>query len=118
AGREAAPGWGPGASRRRDATRGPFPPARTVTGERPMRGLKPSLALGTVAIISLSLWAGAAADRPGAAMADAAGRFLDALDDQKRDTATFEFDDAERLNWHFIPREREGLPIKQMIPEE
>jgi hypothetical protein len=83
-----------------------------------MRGLKPSLVLGTIGIISLALWAGAAVDRPGAAMATAAGRFLDALDDQKRDLATFDFDDAERLNWHFIPRERNGLPVKQMTPEE
>ena len=82
------------------------------------RGLKPSLALGSIGIISLSLWAGASVDRPGAAMATAADRFLDALDDEKRDVATFEFDDAERLNWHFIPREREGLPVKQMSPEE
>ena len=83
-----------------------------------MRGLKPSLALGTIGIISLALWAGAAADRPGAAMATAAERFLDALDESKREIATFAFDDAERLNWHFIPRAREGLPVKQMTPEE
>ncbi|QDV35235.1 DUF3500 domain-containing protein [Tautonia plasticadhaerens] len=83
-----------------------------------MRGLKPSLALGTIGIISLALWAGAAVDRPGSAMATAAERFLDALDDQKRDLATFDFGDPERLNWHFIPRERDGLPVKQMSAEE
>ncbi|MEW4570012.1 DUF3500 domain-containing protein [Tautonia sp. JC769] len=83
-----------------------------------MRGLKPSLALGTIGVISLALWAGAAADRPGAAMATAAERFLNALDDPNRELATFTFDDPERLNWHFIPREREGLPVKQMTPEE
>jgi hypothetical protein len=26
----------------------------------------------------------------------------------------FEFADAERLNWHFVPRERRGLPLKEM----
>jgi hypothetical protein len=24
----------------------------------------------------------------------------------------------ERLNWHFVPKERQGVPIKQMSPEE
>src|SRR5581483_10092592 len=26
--------------------------------------------------------------------------------------------DAERLNWHFIPRPRKGLPIKEMTPAQ
>ena len=28
--------------------------------------------------------------------------------------ASFGFDDAERLNWHFIPRERKGLPLREL----
>lgn len=28
--------------------------------------------------------------------------------------ASFKFDDAERLNWHFIPRERKGLPLRDL----
>ena len=79
-----------------------------------MRGIKPSLALGTFGIIGLALWAGAVVDRPGEAMAVAADRFLEGLDDEQKDAATFPFDDVERINWHFIPRERLGLPLKQM----
>ena len=29
----------------------------------------------------------------------------------------FGFDDAERLNWHFIPRERKGLPLRELEGE-
>ena len=51
-------------------------------------------------------------------MATAAGRFLAALDKEQAAKATFAFDAPERLNWHFIPRPRKGLPIKEMTPAQ
>ena len=48
-------------------------------------------------------------------MADAALAFLDALDEGQRSKARLDFaDESERTNWHYIPRERAGLPIKEM----
>ena len=48
-------------------------------------------------------------------MADAALAFLDALDEAQRSKARLDFaDESERTNWHYIPRERAGLPIKEM----
>ena len=48
-------------------------------------------------------------------MADAALAFLDALDESQRGKARLDFaDESERTNWHYIPRERAGLPIKEM----
>lgn len=47
-------------------------------------------------------------------MSDAAKNFLAALSDEQRAKANFELKDDERLNWHFIPKERKGLPIKEM----
>jgi len=32
--------------------------------------------------------------------------------------ATFKFDDAERVNWHFIPKERKGLPLLDMASQQ
>ena len=32
----------------------------------------------------------------------------------QRTQATFGYDDPERLNWHFIPRPRKGLPLKDL----
>ena len=49
-----------------------------------------------------------------AAMVSAASAFLSALTPEQRTRAVFALDDAERLNWHFIPRERRGLPFKEM----
>jgi uncharacterized protein DUF3500 len=52
----------------------------------------------------------------GLIMTETANRFLAALDSQQRAKATFKFDDEERLNWHFIPKERKGLPFREMSP--
>ena len=60
----------------------------------------------------------AVADETGSAMADAAGRFLAALDDTQRAKASFAFESPERTNWHWIPRERQGVPIKAMTSEQ
>lgn len=51
-------------------------------------------------------------------MREAALAFLSSLTAEQRKQATFAFDDAERFNWHFVPRERKGLPLKQMTPDQ
>lgn len=51
-------------------------------------------------------------------MAAAAKNFLVALTPEQRDKARFEFNTEERKNWHFVPRERKGLPIKEMTQEQ
>jgi hypothetical protein len=79
-----------------------------------MRGIKPSLALATVGVIGLALVASGFVDRSGNQMASAANRFLATLDDEAKSRAVFAFDSPERLNWHFIPRPRKGLPLKDM----
>src|SRR5690606_32917299 len=43
-----------------------------------------------------------------------AKHFLAALDDAKREKATFAFDDDERFNWHFTPVDRQGLPYREL----
>ncbi len=81
-------------------------------------GIKPSLTLAAAAVVGTALWAGAQIDTTGNAMAIAAERFLAALEPEQKAKATFAFDAPERLNWHFIPRERQGLPIKAMSSEQ
>ncbi|MHB1327179.1 MAG: DUF3500 domain-containing protein [Gemmatimonadales bacterium] len=49
---------------------------------------------------------------------EAADAFLASLDAAQRFRATFAFEDAERLNWHFVPRARRGLALKDMSPEQ
>ena len=47
-------------------------------------------------------------------MVSAANKFLGSLSDDQKARATFGFDDKERLNWHYIPRERKGLPLRAL----
>jgi Protein of unknown function (DUF3500) len=54
----------------------------------------------------------------GSEMADAANNWLATLTPEQKATAVFELTDDERHNWHFIPRERKGLPLKEMSPEQ
>jgi hypothetical protein len=60
----------------------------------------------------------APAPEPAPTMAKAARAFLAVLDSTRRAKASLPFNSEERLNWHFVPRERQGVPIKQMTPEE
>ena len=51
-------------------------------------------------------------------MKDAAVNFLDSLDTDRRTIAAFDFGNDERLNWHFIPKDRQGLPLNKMEAEQ
>jgi undecaprenyl pyrophosphate phosphatase UppP len=53
----------------------------------------------------------------GLRMAEAANQFLKMLSADQRDQATFGYNDPERLNWHYIPRARKGIPLKALDPE-
>jgi Protein of unknown function (DUF3500) len=52
----------------------------------------------------------------GLRMAESAQTFLKSLTDEQRAQATFAYDDPERLNWHYIPRVRKGVPLKVLTP--
>ena len=75
--------------------------------------------LSNVAGLALSvvLWAGTF---PGSAhpvadqMAAAATRFLSSLGPELKAKASFELKDEERFNWHFIPKDRKGITLKEM----
>ena len=68
-----------------------------------------------VAAMAAVLWGQAGQKTPsGLHMVSAAQGFLGTLNKQQRQRATFAYDDEERLNWHFIPRERKGLPLKDL----
>lgn len=51
-------------------------------------------------------------------MADAAIAFLNALTPEQRAQATYDFKDEQRFDWHFIPKPRKGLPLKDMTPAQ
>jgi hypothetical protein len=51
-------------------------------------------------------------------MAEAAKNFLTALTPEQKAKATFALTNSERINFHFIPRPRNGLPFKEMTPAQ
>ncbi len=55
---------------------------------------------------------------PAKQMSAAAKTFLGTLTDELKDKATFAFDDKERTNWHFIPKDRPGVSLKEMNLEQ
>jgi hypothetical protein len=71
----------------------------------PVRFALPLLAV----MLAAKVYAG-----PGLDMADAANNFLKALTPEQQAKATYAFDDNERFDWHFIPKSRKGLPLREM----
>jgi len=51
-------------------------------------------------------------------MVAATNAFLESLSEFQRGKGVYDFDDEERLNWHFIPRDRKGIPLKSMTEGE
>jgi hypothetical protein len=58
------------------------------------------------------------AQEVGADMAHAANSFLASLTAEQKAKATFEWKDEDRLNWHFIPKDRPGLALKDLTPPQ
>jgi hypothetical protein len=71
------------------------------------------LALGLLMVFSIAI---VAQQRSTAqSMTTAATNFMASLNPEQRQQASFAFDSAERLRWHFVPQfERNGLQIKAM----
>ena len=51
-------------------------------------------------------------------MAETAKRFLSSLTPEQTEKAVIPFESDERMNWHYIPKERKGLPLKDMTPPQ
>src|SRR5213593_328796 len=51
---------------------------------------------------------------PSTVMTQAAIHFLDSLTPEQKAKATYKFEDDQRFDWHFIPKERKSLPLLEM----
>lgn len=51
-------------------------------------------------------------------MAAAANTLIAGLDEKQSEKALFPFENPERENWHFIPKNRLGLPFSDLKPEQ
>jgi hypothetical protein len=73
-----------------------------------------SLRLMLITLCAMALTAAYHRTKSSVAMETAANNFLAMLSPEQKAKATFAMDDKERLNWHFVPRERKGLPLREM----
>lgn len=87
-----------------------------------LRLLAATLSIGAAVLLAAALTRDTSSTtsvEPGhAAMRDAAQHFLSLLDDSTRAKTVFPFEAEERYNWHFVPRDREGLPFEEMTLEQ
>jgi len=74
--------------------------------------------LGAIAMGAILLTAAYHRINPASVMTEAANRFLASLTPEQRAQATFKFEDDERVNWHFIPKPRMGLPLLDMASHQ
>jgi hypothetical protein len=78
-----------------------------------MRFLKSARSLAFILCLQV-FTSSALAHSPAQEMSQAANNFLAALTPELRAKAVFEFKDSQRFDWHFIPKARKGLPVKDM----
>jgi hypothetical protein len=69
------------------------------------------LAIGTGAMLLTSAYVRIPSSN---VMETAAKNFLNSLTPEQRAKATYKFEDDQRYDWHFIPKPRKGLPLKEM----
>ncbi len=51
-------------------------------------------------------------------MATAANKFIQLLSDKQKEKTLFHFDDKERYDWHYIPKSRNGIPLKDLTEKQ
>lgn len=74
--------------------------------------------LSAIAVAMGSLLYSAAAHAGVEDMSTAANNLLNALTPEQKAKAVYELKADERQNWHFIPKERNGLTLKEMTPAQ
>jgi len=72
--------------------------------------------LGALAVGTILLTAAYNRTNSASVMTETANRFLASLTAEQKAKAIFKFDDAERMNWFYVPIERKGLPLREMSP--
>ena len=97
--------------------------ARTVSESRPRRGARLDASFLYLAFLLLAIGACVAHDqvergRARSRLADAARAYVATLDPAQRERGVLPFDAANRRDWHFVPRERQGLKLADLGEEQ
>lgn len=85
-------------------------------------GCKAGLTMKKAGVVAMSvlfcMTAGAGAPVSGAPLMRATNAFRDSLDAPLRAKASLPFNGEERLNWHYFPKERRGVALKELNPAQ
>src|ERR1700719_4580411 len=92
------------------------PRTKRYESETGMNAMLPRL--GAIGMGAILLTAAYHRIESASVMTEAANRFLASLTPDQRAQATFKFEDDERVNWHFIPKPRKGLPLLDMASHQ
>jgi hypothetical protein len=83
------------------------------------------IALMMVAVLAGVAYVSQATEPVGLKMVSAADKLLASMSDEQKKKAAFDFDDKERLNWNFTPRQdankkytRKGVPLEEMSEQQ
>src|SRR5262249_16008181 len=78
----------------------------------------PILRLLTIGAGAMFLTSGYVRHPPSSIMETWAYNFLSSLTPEQRAQATYKFDDDQRFDWHFIPKPRKGLHLREMTTHQ
>lgn len=97
---------------------GPFdrltPEIPTFTSTKPLRAMK-SILLAFFCVATSFISCQSQPPKPvPPGMTAAANEFLHMLSPSQKEKAQFSFDADERYNWHYIPKSRLGIPMKEL----
>lgn len=99
--------------------------ATRVTSTRRFRSLAARFDPSFLFLALVVLFVGACLAREHVAWTNAISRstetaraFVAALDASQRERGVLPFDGAERRNWHFVPRDRQGLKLAELTPAQ
>jgi len=76
-----------------------------------MKSIALFLVLANAAILSCH---SQVSHKPVSGMNGAASKFLETLSTKQKEKTQFRFDEEERYNWHFIPKDRQGIALKEL----
>lgn len=79
--------------------------------------LRLMLALAMLACAGRTCNADDGSERPGVGMATAAAKLASVLPADQKPKLMYAFDDPERINWHFIPKDRNGVVLWDLTGE-
>jgi hypothetical protein len=74
--------------------------------------------LRTIAVVTAGLIMSGPAMAQDTTLLEASQAFLRSLGDQQRAKVKYAFNSGERLDWHYVPRQRIGLALKDLTPSQ